>query len=140
MIFLTKRRNTMLKRHYLALTLALLPALAFSQTQSVPVTDGSSAKAANPIYVSDPNTGNRRELTFKDAKSPEVLRSLLPAIEGVSSLFDAYINTGYAPFHAYILTNADIITVLRKVSPTIAVRDDFQQKIDSIRGLYQAKE
>jgi hypothetical protein len=130
----------MLKRHYLVMTLALLPALAFSQTQAAPAADGSGAKVANKIYVSDPNTGNRRELTFKDAKSPDVLGGLLPIIDGVPSLFDAYMSVGYAPFHAYILTNADIITVLRKVSPTIPVRDDFNKKIESIRALYQAKE
>ncbi len=130
----------MLKRHYLALTLAMLPAIAFSQTQAEPAPSAASPQAASSIYVSDPNTGSRRELTFKDAKSPEVLRSLLPAIEGVPALFDAYMAIGYAPFHAYILTNADIITVLKKVSPTVNVRDDFQQKIESIRGLYQVKE
>lgn len=130
----------MLKRHYLALTLAMLPTIAFSQAQVETAPSAASDQAASSIYVSDPNTGTRRELSFKDAKNPEVLRGLLPAIDGVSSLFDAYMGNGYAPFHAYSLTNADIIIILKKASPNINVRDDFQQKIESIRGLYQVKE
>ena len=139
----------MIKHTSLALALSIMPALALAQ---VPVTDqaeptpATSTLTAAPavqdkgIFVTDPTTGERRQLALNDARNPEMLASVLPKIEGVEPLFRAYVAQGYAPFHAYILTNGDLMDILKKSSPNLTVNPTLAQKIQSVRDLYQTKE
>ena len=143
----------MFKHAALAFALATLPALALAQIPLTEVTTAASSPAAvaptsaapgasaeKGIYVTDPTTGERRQLALDDARNPDMLASVLPRIDGVEPLFRAYIAQGYAPFHAYILTNGDLMDIVKKASPDLPINPTLQQKIQSVRDLYQPTE
>jgi len=143
----------MIKRTSLALALFIMPALALAQVpvadqanaapvaQTQPVTTSATPAAQDKgIFVTDPTTGERRKLALDDARNPDMLASVLPKIEGVETLIRAYVAQGYAPFHAYILTNGDLMDILKKSSPNLTVNPTLVQKIQSVRDLYQTKE
>lgn len=135
----------MFKHAALAFALATLPALALAQIPLTEVTTAATspapgASAEKGIYVTDPTTGERRQLALDDARNPDMLASVLPRIDGVEPLFRAYIAQGYAPFHAYILTNGDLMDIVKKASPDLPINPTLQQKIQSVRDLYQPTE
>lgn len=140
----------MFKRAALALALVTSPVLALAQSPA-PTTltalQAAQAPAPTPqaddakgISVTDPTTGERRELTLGDARNPDMLASVLPRIDGIEPLFRAYVEKGYAPFHAYILTNGDVMDILKKAAPNLPMNTSLVQKIQAVRDLYQPQE
>lgn len=122
----------------LALALMLASGVAMAQDTAARSTEETGeAQSVRPVFVVDPLTNEKRELSFADAKNPEVLVSLLPRLEGVPEIFSLYLEKGYAPFHAYILTNADVIRALKTVSPELPLNENVERKIEEIRNLYQ---
>lgn len=143
----------MFKHAALALALLTLPTLVLAQVPLTPLSTEVTSPVAHPadasapgasaekgIYVTDPSTGERRQLALNDARNPDMLASVLPRIDGVEPLFRAYIAQGYAPFHAYILTNGDLMEIVKKASPDLPINPTLQQKIQSVRDLYQPTE
>lgn len=73
-------------------------------------------------------------------KDPDALLKMLPAIDGVSEIFKAYIDAGYDPFFSYIMTSYDIVEALRQMSPDVVTDEDLKNKVDVIMDMYEKKE
>lgn len=95
------------------------------------------AQSAGNVFITDPNTGEKKELTIEQSRNPAVLTNLLPKHDGVEDIFKAYLKVGYAPMHSYLLTNSEVLDLLIKNSnEEIPESPEFANKIKEIKDMY----
>lgn len=143
----------MILKNILFAALALIPVLSMAQ-QSDPGTQDSVREmvreTALPSGVQSTsekikdltdklNTLSGRKGGIDQFESPEAMLSMLPAINGVSDIFNAYIDAGYPPLFSYILTSYDIIDAIRQISPEVADDEELRAKVNQIMEIYEAE-
>lgn len=111
----------------------VLAALAFS----------GAAFADNPaeptLVLRDSKTSEMKVVTEADTESSKMMRSYVAPAEGAEAVYDAYVNNGYLPLHAMMLTNWDVSEGLRLVSPEIPENLSLKQKILELRSHYHQR-
>lgn len=91
------------------------------------------------IVISNPTTNEPQTITLRDSQDADVMRQFVPQLEGMDQIFNIYVEKGYAPFHAYLLTSAELISILREVSSSVPPNPELDKQIASILDLYQPR-
>ena len=94
--------------------------------------------AAPPLELPNHVTQKMTRLTPDDWANTEKVRAYVAPVDGGNDLYQAYVNNGYLPFHAMLLTNWDVTQGMRLLSPNIPENPPLvEARINNLKNSYR---